>query len=53
VYRDHIDLRDFLRAHPDQAARYGELKHRLAVLLETDRAAHTDGKTAIIRGVLR
>lgn len=47
-HRDHIDLRDFLRAHPGQAARYGELKHRLAVLLATDRPAYCDGKTEMI-----
>lgn len=40
-HRDHIDLRDFLRTHPVQAARYGRLKHRLAVLLQTDRSAYS------------
>jgi GrpB-like predicted nucleotidyltransferase (UPF0157 family) len=39
AHRDHTDLRDFLRAYPGHAARYGELKHRLAGLLRTDRTA--------------
>jgi GrpB-like predicted nucleotidyltransferase (UPF0157 family) len=52
-HRDHIDLRDFLRAHPGQAARYGNLKRRLAVLLKTDRPAYTDGKAEMISDFLR
>jgi GrpB-like predicted nucleotidyltransferase (UPF0157 family) len=52
-HRDHIDLRDFLRAHPVQAARYGRLKRRLAVLLPTDRPAYADGKAEMISDLLR
>jgi GrpB-like predicted nucleotidyltransferase (UPF0157 family) len=52
-HRDHIDLRDFLRTHPVQAARYGSLKHRLAVLLKTDRSAYGDGKAEMISDLLR
>jgi GrpB-like predicted nucleotidyltransferase (UPF0157 family) len=52
-HRDHIDLRDFLRAHPGQAARYSDLKRRLAVLLKTDRSAHGDGKAEMIAEFLR
>ncbi len=52
-HRDHIDLRDFLRTHPVQAARYGSLKHRLAVLLDTDRSAYSDGKAEMISDLLR
>lgn len=52
-HRDHVDLRDFLRAHPGQAARYGELKHRLAGLLDTDRRAYSDGRAEMITGFLR
>ena len=47
-HRDHVDLRDFLRAHPDHAARDAALKRRLAVLLETDRAAYVRGKEDMI-----
>jgi hypothetical protein len=53
AHRDHVELRDFLRAHPDEAARYGKLKRRLAGLLETDRAAYADGKAELITDLLR
>jgi GrpB-like predicted nucleotidyltransferase (UPF0157 family) len=53
AYRDHIDLRDFLRSHPGHADRYGELKRRLAWPLSTDRAANADGKAEIITELLR
>jgi GrpB-like predicted nucleotidyltransferase (UPF0157 family) len=52
-HRDHIDFRDFLRAHPGQAARYGELKRQLAALLETNREAYVDGKADMITEILR
>ena len=51
-HRDHLDLRDYLRAHPGQAARYGRRKRELAPLLSTDRAAYTDGKAGLIAGLL-
>lgn len=40
-YRDHRDLRDHLRAHPADAARYAELKRGLAPLLATARSSTT------------
>ena len=52
-HRDHIDLRDFLRAHPGHAARYSDLEHRLAALLKTDRPAYSDGKAEMITEFLR
>ena len=52
-HRDHIDLRDFLRTHPAHAARYSDLKHRLAALLKTDRPAYTQGKAEMISEFLR
>jgi GrpB-like predicted nucleotidyltransferase (UPF0157 family) len=52
-HRDHIDLRDFLRTHPLQAARYGSLKRRLSERLQTDRLAYSDGKTEMISDLLR
>ncbi|MEO6204965.1 MAG: GrpB family protein, partial [Mycobacteriales bacterium] len=36
-HRDHVDLRDYLRARPDEAERYAEVKRRLAYLLLIDR----------------
>jgi GrpB-like predicted nucleotidyltransferase (UPF0157 family) len=52
-HRDHIDLRDFLRAHPDHAARYAALKRQLAVLLTMDREAYVRGKHEMITEFLR
>lgn len=52
AHRDHMDLRDFLRAHPGQAARYAKLKHQLAPLLRTDRAAYATGKANLIAELL-
>jgi GrpB-like predicted nucleotidyltransferase (UPF0157 family) len=52
-HRDHVDLRDYLRARPDEAARYASLKGRLAYLLATDRAAYTAGKAELIDQLLR
>jgi GrpB-like predicted nucleotidyltransferase (UPF0157 family) len=53
AYRDHVDLRDFLRGHPAQAARYAALKRQLAPLLETDRIAYVQGKADLIAELLR
>jgi GrpB-like predicted nucleotidyltransferase (UPF0157 family)/aminoglycoside phosphotransferase (APT) family kinase protein len=53
AHRDHVDLRDFLRAHPEQAARYAELKRELAPLLRTDREAYVDGKADLVTDLLR
>jgi len=53
AHRDHVDLRDYLRRRPDEAARYAALKGRLAYLLTTDRDAYTDGKAELIGELLR
>lgn len=52
AHPDHVDLRDFLRAHPAEAARYARLKHQLAPLLQADRAAYVTGKAELIAGLL-
>lgn len=51
-HRDHVDLLAHLRAHPVDAARYGELKRGLAPLLQTDRNAYLIGKSAFIAELL-
>ena len=51
-HRDHIDLRDFARAHPVHAARYGSLKRRLGAA-EADRSAYSYGKAEMISDLLR
>lgn len=51
-HRDHVDLRDYLRTHPEQAQRYGAEKRRLAHLLATEREAYIDGKAWLVRELL-
>ena len=52
-HRDHIDLRDYLRLHPDEARRYAERKREIAFLLATHRAAYVDAKRAFIEDLLK
>jgi len=49
---DRILFRDFLREHPDDAARYERLKAQLLEEHATDRAAYTLGKSTFIRSIL-
>jgi len=45
----HLAFRDYLRARPDVAAEYGELKQRLAAQFPEDVDAYIDGKDAFVR----
>jgi|SRR5581483_3094632 len=49
---DHLAFRDHLRAHPEVAAAYAELKRGLAERFGDDRFGYTDAKTSFIAGVL-
>jgi GrpB-like predicted nucleotidyltransferase (UPF0157 family) len=44
----HIAVRDFLRAHPDEAARYAALKREVAARNPRDRLAYIDGKNEYV-----
>jgi GrpB-like predicted nucleotidyltransferase (UPF0157 family) len=50
-FTDVLAFRDYLRAHPDAAGRYGDLKRELAVRHADDRTAYTDGKSAMVAAV--
>lgn len=50
--REHLVFRDELRARPELAAAYGQLKQRLADEVGQDRAAYTQGKSEFIRRVV-
>jgi GrpB-like predicted nucleotidyltransferase (UPF0157 family) len=50
---DHIDFRDYLRRHPEEAHRYGQLKQELADLLAADRDRYVNGKRPLIQAILR
>ncbi|WP_246527031.1 GrpB family protein [Plastoroseomonas hellenica] len=45
-------FRDYLRAHPDEAANYAALKRQLAVRHGADREAYTAEKTAFVDAIL-
>lgn len=51
-YRNHAELRDFLRSHPAQAQRYAAAKQDLSPLLGTDRRWYTEGKNSIVKELL-
>lgn len=51
-HRDHIDFRDYLRGHPEDAHRYGQLKQELADLLTDDRDYYVNGKRPLIQEIL-
>jgi GrpB-like predicted nucleotidyltransferase (UPF0157 family) len=48
-----LAFRDYLRAHPEEAGIYEQLKRRLATEHPTDREAYTDAKAAYIETVMR
>ncbi|MGI6667592.1 MAG: GrpB family protein [Bacillota bacterium] len=47
----HLAFRDYLRAHPDVARAYGELKTGLAQEHPDDASAYMDGKDAFVKSV--
>lgn len=51
--RNHLGLRDYLRAHPDDATAYGDLKESLAKRFPDDIDSYIAGKTEFILGILR
>lgn len=51
-YRDELAFRDHLRANPEKARDYADLKHRLAARFERDREGYTDAKAGFIARIL-
>jgi GrpB-like predicted nucleotidyltransferase (UPF0157 family) len=51
-WEEHLLFRDYLRAHPEEARRYEELKRGLALRYVEDRRSYTASKTGFIREVL-
>jgi len=49
----HLAVRDYLRTHPDEANRYGELKESLAKRFPKDIEAYSDGKDAFVKELER
>ena len=50
--RNHIVVRDHLRAHADDRAQYSELKKQLALSYGDDRERYMEDKTSFILGIL-
>ncbi len=51
-WRNHLLFRDFLRAHPSEAAAYAQVKRATAERHRNDREAYTDGKAWWVEGAL-
>jgi GrpB-like predicted nucleotidyltransferase (UPF0157 family) len=51
--KNHLGVRDYLRAHPEAAREYGELKETLAMRFPNDIDGYIAGKTEFILGILR
>ena len=51
---DHIEIRfrDYIAAHPDEAAEYAALKRRLLVEYKYKRDAYTEAKTDFIHAMV-
>jgi GrpB-like predicted nucleotidyltransferase (UPF0157 family) len=52
-FRRHLAFRDYLRAHPEDAKRYGDLKLELAKRFRDDRSAYNNAKTEFVAKVTR
>jgi GrpB-like predicted nucleotidyltransferase (UPF0157 family) len=50
---NHLALRDYLRAHPESARAYADLKKRLASQFPHDMGSYVEGKTGLILEILR
>jgi GrpB-like predicted nucleotidyltransferase (UPF0157 family) len=46
--RRHLALRNYLRNHPEEARKYGDLKKALALRFADDRAAYQAGKSEFV-----
>jgi GrpB-like predicted nucleotidyltransferase (UPF0157 family) len=49
----HVAVRDFLRRHPDEAARYAAVKREVVAHHPQDRLAYIDGKDAYVTALER
>jgi GrpB-like predicted nucleotidyltransferase (UPF0157 family) len=50
---DHVQFRDHLRRHPDDARRYAARKREVAHLYEIDPDAYTEAKADVVTDILR
>ena len=52
-WRNYLNFRDYMNAHPEKAAEYDRLKGELAENYALDRGSYTAGKAEFIAGILR
>jgi GrpB-like predicted nucleotidyltransferase (UPF0157 family) len=52
-YRDELSFRDHLRANPEKARDYAELKRPMAALFKHDREGYTNAKADFVERTLR
>lgn len=52
LWRELLLFRDYLRAHPETATQYRDLKQGLVKRLGHDKRAYTEAKTTFVEGVL-
>lgn len=48
---DGLAFRDYLKTHPEDAARYAELKHELSKRYQTDRERYTEAKSEFVKEI--
>lgn len=53
LWRDYLDFRDYLRASPEAADHFAELKRALAARFPRDREAYLNAKSAHVQEILR
>ena len=53
ILQERLLFRDYLRAHPDEAFHYAQLKRHLAKQFSNDREAYTSGKTEYVRSIMQ
>ena len=53
AHRNHIDFRDYLRKHPEEARRYADQKREVAYLLDVDREAYVEAKSGVVQEILK
>jgi GrpB-like predicted nucleotidyltransferase (UPF0157 family) len=51
-HQRHLVFRDYLRAHPEIAEWYEQIKQELALTFKGNRPAYTKGKTAFIKTIM-
>ncbi|MBN1565137.1 MAG: GrpB family protein [Anaerolineae bacterium] len=51
-HQRHIIFRDYLRAHPEMAELYEQVKRELSLTFKGNRPAYTKGKTAFIKTIM-